>query len=203
MLKHISLFNVFENWSELPNTLYASITFIDRYIGNVIKGNKLCITKEWFKYIISDTNIYKLKTLEQKSKDMVEINLTETSSNTPLFINKINCVIKKEATEASGYKTSNTPRVLYKPYFYKVQDLQNIYLRSALIQNIGINLNEYMTKVETFKLSIENLIYVEIGRNDAYVIFRINAAELANTGGRYDIFNQDDEYISSGQYTLY
>ena len=55
MLKHISLFNVFENWSELPNTLYASITFIDRYIGNVIKGNKLCITKEWFKYIISDT----------------------------------------------------------------------------------------------------------------------------------------------------
>ena len=203
MLKHISLFNVFENWSELPNTLYASITFIDRYIGNVIKGNKLCITKEWFKYIISDTNIYKLKTLEQKSKDMVEINLTETSSNTPLFINKINCVIKKEATEVSGYKTSNTPRVLYKPYFYKVQDLQNIYLRSALIQNIGINLNEYMTKVETFKLSIENLIYVEIGRNDAYVIFRINAAELANTGGRYDIFNQDDEYISSGQYTLY
>ena len=203
MLKHISLFNVFENWSELPNTLYASITFIDRYIGNVIKGNKLCITKEWFKYIISDTNIYKLKTLEQKSKDMVEINLTETSSNTPLFINKINCVIKKEATEASGYKTSNTPRVLYRPYFYKVQDLQNIYLRSALIQNIGINLNEYMTKVETFKLSIENLIYIEIGRNDAYVIFRINAAELANTGGRYDIFNQDDEYISSGQYTLY
>ena len=66
-----------------------------------------------------------------------------------------------------------------------------------------MNLNEYMTKVETFKLSIENLIYVEIGRNDAYVIFRINAAELANTGGRYDIFNQDDEYISSGQYTLY
>lgn len=134
---------------------------------------------------------------------MVEINLNETSNNTPLFINKINCIIKKEVKEASNYKNSNTPRLLYKPYFYKVQDLQNIYLRTSLIQNIGINLNDYMTKVETFKISIENLIYTEIGRNDAYVIFRINAAELANSGGRYDIFNQDDEYISSGQYTLY
>lgn len=203
MVKYISLFNIFENWSEMPNKLYASITFIDRYIGNVIKGNKVCITKEWFKYIISDTNLYKLKTLEEKSNNMVEINLNETSNNTPLFINKINCIIKKEVKEVSNYKNSNTPRLLYKPYFYKVQDLQNIYLRTSLIQNIGVNLNEYMTKVETFKISIENLIYTEIGRNDAYVIFRINAAELVNSGGRYDIFNQDDEYISSGQYTLY
>lgn len=205
MKRYLSIFNVFEKWSELPNTLYASIIFIDRYIGNVIKGNKVCITKEWFKYIISDTDIHKLSTIIDKSKDMTEINFNETSDSTqiPLFINKINCIIKKDSKEASGYKNSNTPRVLYKPYFYKVQDLQNIYLRSGLIQNIGINLNEYMTKVETFKLSIENLMYIEIGRNDAYVIFRINAVELANTGGRYDIFNQDDEYISSGQYTLY
>lgn len=206
MNQYLSIFNIFDSWYKLPDKLYIYVTFIDRYIGNVIKGNKICMTKEWFKYIISDTNIYKLKTLEDKSKNMVEINLTNNSSeqqDLPLFVNNINCVIKKDSEEYLNYKNKNTPRVLYKPYFYKVQDLQKIYLRSGLTQNIGINLNDYMTKVETFKLSIENLMYTEIGRNDAYVIFRVNASEIENFVGRYDIFNEEDEYISSGDYSIH
>ena len=70
-------------------------------------------------------------------------------------------------------------------------------------QNIGINLSQYMTKVETFKLIIENTEYVEVGRNDIYVIFSIPASKLNTNSGTYDIVNQDDEYISSGNWKIY
>ena len=60
-----------------------------------------------------------------------------------------------------------------------------------------------MTKVDTFKLNINNTQYVEYARNDIYVIFKIDANVLNNlTAGEYHILNQDDEYISSGQWVV-
>ena len=59
-----------------------------------------------------------------------------------------------------------------------------------------------MTKVETFKLIIENKEYIEIGRNDVYVIFDINTILLNNNEGEYNIINQDNDYISSGKWSL-
>ena len=59
-----------------------------------------------------------------------------------------------------------------------------------------------MTKVETFKLIIENKEYIEIGRNDVYVIFDINTILLNNNEGEYNIINQDNEYLSSGKWSL-
>ena len=60
-----------------------------------------------------------------------------------------------------------------------------------------------MTKVDTFKMKINEYEYVETSRNDAFVIFKINANNITVSSGKYDIVNQDDEYISSGTYTLY
>ena len=85
----------------------------------------------------------------------------------------------------------------------KIQDLQKISLRKGLKQNIGISLVEYMTKVTLFKLVINNHEYKEIGRNDVYIIFGIDAMDINTNTGKYDIFNQDDEYISSGEFNLY
>jgi hypothetical protein len=60
-----------------------------------------------------------------------------------------------------------------------------------------------MTKVETFKLIIDGIEFIETGRNDIYVIFEINSAILTTSDGIYNITNQDDEYISSGNWILY
>jgi hypothetical protein len=94
-------------------------------------------------------------------------------------------------------------KLIYRPIFYRTQELQNIKLRTGVTQNIGINLVQYMTKVETFKIVIENTEYIESGRNDIYVIFSIPAANLKASSGIYNITNQDDEYISSGNWQLY
>jgi hypothetical protein len=83
-----------------------------------------------------------------------------------------------------------------------VQDLQNIQIRQGLTQNIGINLNNYMSKVETFILTIDGVNFIEHARNDFFVIFKIQANKLSSTGGAYHISNQDNEYISSGSWTI-
>jgi hypothetical protein len=120
------------------------------------------------------------------------------------FIDKIHCTIRRK--EDSGQNitggSQNGPRVLYKPVFYRVQDLQNITIRAGLVQNIGIALAEYMTKVESFKMQIGEQSIVESARNDVYAIFAVNASVLSEGTGTYHISNQDGEYISSGKYTV-
>ena len=98
--------------------------------------------------------------------------------------------------------SANVPKIIYKPIFYRVGNLQNLSIRENVTQNIGINLVDFMTKVETFKLNIDGTQYVEYARNDIFVIFKVNAQNIINTAGTYDITNQDDEYISSGSWSI-
>ena len=74
------------------------------------------------------------------------------------FYDKIICNVKVENNENNviGNNINNT-KIIYKPVFYKVQDLQNIQLQQGVTQNIGINLNNYMTKVNTFYIVIDNV----------------------------------------------
>lgn len=118
-------------------------------------------------------------------------------------IDKINCIIEKNVIEEPKvYNTKAVPKVIYKPIFYRTYDLQSIKLRMGLSQNIGINLSEYMTKVEGFKLSIEGKESIESARNDIYIIFKVDTTILSVPSGTYHILDQDGEYISSGEYEL-
>ena len=208
--KNISIFDLdnfsfeinglFDKWSELPETLVARISFIDRYLNNIIVSNFIVITKEWFKYIINDGNNGKLTQLEEANQNMKEVILDKDHIN---FINNVQCIIKKEVDEDKTNIKRNTPKIIYRPIFYKVADLQNIKIRRSVKQNIGVNLLNYMTKVEAFKMIIDGKEIVESMRNDAYVIFTIDAKNLVNQGGEYDIITQDDEYINTGNWSLY
>ena len=60
-----------------------------------------------------------------------------------------------------------------------------------------------MNKVEAFKMVIDGVQFIEIGRNDAYVLFKINAGLLTNSDGTYDVMDQDDQYISTGNWEKY
>lgn len=118
-------------------------------------------------------------------------------------IDKINCIVEKNvAQETKVYNTKGTPKVIYKPIFYRTYDLQNINFQMGLVQNIGINLSEYMTKVDSFKLSIDGKEYIEFARNDIYVIFKVDATPISRVYGNYHIMNQEGDYISTGKYTI-
>jgi hypothetical protein len=121
------------------------------------------------------------------------------------FIDKINCVVVKNETDEQNKLTNSktTSKIVYKPIFFKVKDLQQIKIKSGIAQNIGLNLSDFISKVDTFKITISGKEYVEIARNDGYVIFNINALELSENAGQYNLLNQDDEYISDGTWYTY
>lgn len=195
---------IFESWNQMPDHLIVQCRFIDRILSIEIPSNFVIIKKEWFKYMINDCGLWRLSKLTYTNDNMKEIELNTNNIN---FINNINCIINKESDGNSLSRTSrinNTgSKLIYRPIFYRTQELQNIKLRTGVTQNIGINLVQYMTKVETFKMVIENTEYVESGRNDIYVIFSIPAMNIKTSSGIYNITNQDDEYISSGNWQLY
>lgn len=198
-----ALNGIFTSWNEMPEHLIAECSFIDRYLGRIIKSNFVPITKEWFKYMISDRSKNKLYDLHTINYNMKTIDISNTD-NTFNFLNNITCVIKKSTEGSSSISgTSNGQRILLKPYFYKVNNAQNIQVRTGFKQNIGINLADYMTKVDVFHMYIDGNNFVEIGRNDMYVIFEVNALTISNRSGVYDIADDDGNYITSGNYNLY
>ena len=75
-------------------------------------------------------------------------------------------------------------------------------IKSNVKQNVGINLGEYMSKVETFKLTLDDSEYIEYGRNDIFVIFNINAKNITSSSGKYVITNENDDFISDGNWSL-
>lgn len=194
--------NIFQNWEQLPEFLVCQTKFIDKYLGNIITSNQFVITKEWFKYMINDSGKPRIELTgeQQKLNNISEMDLSKFN-----FIDKVNCVIKRESEDKSSinYNTKNTPRVIYRPIFFKTSELQNLQIKSGFVQNIGINLSEYMTKVDSFNLVIgDTLNLVEYARNDVYVIFKLDPNLITNLTGQYHIINQDGEYISSGKYTI-
>ena len=196
-----NIFGLIESWDGFNDMLVARCKFIDRYLGKVIYGNPVVITKEWFKYIVGGTEpAYRRVQINGEQERITRTQEMDISRFN--FIDKIQCtVMSKQSNDAPSQGSKTAPRTLYKPIFFKTHELQNVKLVQGLSQNIGINLSEYMTKVETFKMVINGIQFVETGRNDVYVIFRIDASSLDNTSGAYHILDQDDEYISSGNWT--
>lgn len=183
---------VFSNWEQLPELLVCKVTFTDRYLGTQMESNFVVITKDYYKYIVNYENDY---------INAYKLILDKEDMN---FYDKIVCNVK--VTENTNNNISNltntNTRVIYKPVFYKTQDLQNVKLQGTVTQNIGINLGNYMSKVDTFFMIIDNVRFIETGRNDMYVIFNVQANKLTNKFGTYYVTNEEDEYISSGNWSI-
>ena len=191
-------------WDKYPETLVVKARFIDKVASTIIESNPIFVTKEIFKYLINGDSMnidYRLKMYDnnqiydEESMDLEKFN----------FIDKINCVVvnNTEDTENSISNAKTTTKIVYKPIFYKVKDLQQIKIKNGIAQNIGLNLSDFISKVDTFKIIIEGKEYVEIARNDGYVIFNVNALEIKEMNGQYILVNQDDEYISDGTWYVY
>lgn len=229
-----SLKGLLSSWTQLSETIFVRCRFIDKYLGKILIGPLLLINKEQFKYLIN-SSINGTALVSNKSTTFSTDACSKSSMKTKLDINnkidkddvdlsKINLlnnvtvnVIEKDTNNSDlssniynnqqGSINSSSPKVIYKPIFYRVQSLQSITILPNIGQNIGINLLNYLTKVETFKMIIGDYTIIESSRNNAYVIFSLRneiVQYLANYSGTkiYYITNQDDELISSGSWSI-
>lgn len=210
-----SLNHIIDNWLQLNEILIMRSIFIDKRLNIIIYSNPVVLTKEWFKYLINDTSdqilYFSKNTNSLQNKNWKEFMDVNQGFN---FIENINCsIIEKTEEERNeekeflkklryGNQTGKT-KIIYKPIFYKVNDLQSIELRDGVVQNIGINLSQYMTKVNTFNINFNGYNVKESLRNDIYVIFSINANLIDKNSGYYNILDEDYNYISSGDFIKY
>lgn len=195
----IKISNIFDDWVQVPDMLYILVKFKDEYIGVEFTSNRIVLNNEKIKYLIKNNEYIAINSLIKSNENMKEIKLSNDNVN---FIYNINCILNKNTNDKNIINKSSTQKIIYKPIFYKTQDLQNIKLIKGISQNIGICLVDYMTKVESFKLIIDNEEYIESGRNDIFVIFKINSNNIQTVSGKYIITNQSGDYISSGNYIL-
>lgn len=191
--------DLFTSWDQIPSVVWLTLYIEDRAIGKNCKSPTKMFTKEWLKYTVNEQR-YTRVAIKKRQTDIEEMNKENFN-----FISTLNCRITRDETKDNdGVMTGNSgsPRIIYKPLFYRTQDSQSIKLRSGLEQNIGISLQSYMTKVDEFVVKIGESIFRENARNGTFVIFKINAKEIDSTSGKYDILTSESEYITSGNYTI-
>ena len=198
-----SLNDMIDSWNQLNDILVVRARFIDKRLNNIITGNPVVINKEWFKYFINDTLDNNIRF--DKVNHLITNKFMDISKGYN-FIDNINCTITEENNLNNISSLNNNiinTKLIYKPIFYKVQDLQNIRIRQGVTQNIGVNLGNFLNKVSTFILNIGDQTIKESSRNDVFVIFTINANNIEDNSGYYNIMNENFEYISSGNYIKY
>ena len=140
---------------------------------------------------------------QTKVDEIIEDLRNDINTKKVNFINSIKCIVNKKSNDKINTERLNyNQKIIFKPIFYKVKDLQNITLRPNINQKIGINLSDYLSKINTFKIVIENKEYVEIGRNNIFVIFEIDSNNLANQSGSYNLIDSQGNYISSGNWNI-
>lgn len=92
---------------------------------------------------------------------------------------------------------------IIKPVFIRTNPLGDITVHPEVTENIGINLNQYKSKVDLFYLRIEGVDFIEIGRTATDVVFAIDGHLLPNevNKGIAYILDQDHTLVTTTKYT--
>ena len=189
--------DLFSKWSQVPDNVYVRLIMEDRAIGKNCSSPTVLFTKDKLKYTINEQQYTRLS-IKKKETDIDDMNKENFN-----FISNMNCrIVKSNDDNQQIQKNSVQPRIIYKPIFFKVQDLQNIVLRSNMSQNIGISLSSYVNKIDEFILSIGENKWHESSRTSSFVIFNVNSKLIKEATGKYDILTSDNEYLSTGNYTI-
>ena len=189
--------DLFSKWSQVPDNVYVRLIMEDRAIGKNCSSPTVLFTKDKLKYTINEQQYTRLS-IKKKETDIDDMNKENFN-----FISNMNCrIVKSNDDKQQIQKNSVQPRIIYKPIFFKVQDLQNIVLRSNMSQNIGISLSSYVNKVDEFILSIGENKWHESSRTSSFVIFNVNSKLIKEATGKYDILTSNNEYLSTGNYTI-
>ena len=157
-----------------------------------VVSNNLPFSIDIYKYLV-DTDFYDSYDYKVNNVNLDYVNMNFLNID---VVNKtINEVVRVD-TPQSNFK--NAPQTL----FYRVTDTQMVILHPSINENICINLDKYKHLVKTFMIQIEGIKFLEIGRNQSGVVFKIIGSKLSaqKQEGIYYILNQDSELVTSGKY---
>lgn len=177
----------FDNWVGFHEGMFIiSSINIETETNSVIYiiSNKIPITYDLFSYLVNNEIKY--------------INLTDINMN----IFNINTVNKKITKVVNLSTPEDSKSNIIQPVFFKTRDLANVVIHPSVTENICINLDQYKSKVNSFIFLIEGVSFIEIGRTNSGVIFKIIGSKLpqSNTSGTFYIANENSEIITSGKY---
>ena len=191
----------FDSFSEYIEGMYITATlkvFSTSQDENMaLRSNSIPLNKELFSYLVGeemyiadiDTTIPEN---EEQDPDFV-MNIEVTN------IDAVNKIVKQvvNVSRPDDYKSN-----IIKPVFYHAYDTENIELHSGVTFNIGVDLDNYKSKVDTFSIQIEGMSFQEVGRVPGYVLFTIPGMKLpkANPSGTYYILDNKGIMVTKGKY---
>ena len=152
-----------------------------------IKSNPLPITQKEFRFLTTNNNNHKKYDLSQLDMDTYNITIPNITNKTVISYDNI----------------SDSKSNIIQPVFFKTFDLESIVVHPAVTENISLNLDIYKSKVETFQLQLEGVLFPEIGRLSSGVIFKIQGNRLPKEqmDGNYYILDQTGTMVTTGKYT--
>lgn len=114
-------------------------------------------------------------------------------------VSVVNKLIKKTVTVN---RPNDNKANIVKPVFIRSSLASDITIHPAVTECICLNLNKYKSMVDVFHIKIEGQDFMEEGRSDTGVVFRIIGNMLPNEirEGIYYILNQDLELVTTGNY---
>jgi hypothetical protein len=170
-LKLVSMFNVYlvGDGVEADAPL---LTFI---------ADDVPITREVFKYMISENNY---------------INIDTMNINTLNTVNKI----EKKIINVERPDDYNSP--IYMPIYIQSTFSDDIAVHNNVNESIAINLSAYANTVKVFSLMIGDAVFKEVVRKGGNVVFKITGKLLPEepVEGQYYILNENNELVTSGNY---
>lgn len=117
----------------------------------------------------------------------------------------VNALIIKDVTEQNivEMKVDGDKNHIVQPMFFRVRDAANITIHPHVKENICINLDAYKAQVESFRIKIEGVVFKEIARLEAGVVFGISGTMLPGAlgTGTYYLLNEEGALVTTGKYT--
>jgi hypothetical protein len=195
-----SLENIFENrnskylidgkeWRE-GIFITCSVDILDENDESILYllSNELPLTIDIISYFINvnDNDIYNIN-LDLVNMEVFNINAINKIENKTIHI------------DTTGGVKSN----IIQPVFFKSLRVMDLIIHPDVTETISINLDDYKSKVETFIIQIENVQFIEVGRNATGILFKIIGKKLPGVlnNGTYFILNEKYEMVTSGKYT--
>lgn len=124
--------------------------------------------------------------------------------DTHMEITNLDVVNKIEKKIISVNRPDEYKSNIVKPVFYRAFPAESIELHSTVSFNIGVDLDQYKTKIDSFSIQIEGLTFPEVGRVPGYVLFKIDGEQLPKTNptGTYYILDGEGVLVTTGKYSF-
>lgn len=153
-----------------------------------IKSSPMTVTEElWSRLcaidIYNETYTYNFSDIIKDLDNMAtELKINNTIENKVITVNQ---------TASEG---------VIKPVFYRAYELDRVVLHSDVEENILINLDGYLSAVNTFYIKVGDSVFPEYARLSDGVVFTVSG--LNGTSGRFYILDDDKKLVTNGKYTF-